>query len=270
MRRFGVCSSASARAPLVDLDPAGSGSSRAFSNAIAARSTSSSSRHGRPRRSAEGGSHRRCDPRSTAAGRDGARRAGLGGRFAAARLDDARSTPARPAELLGVHAAARAARLGRTAAVEDEVEAARPRRSSASVASRRSAAPPSRAGACRHLAVERRAELAAGVRQEVRAARVLLGDLARRLGRGERDALVGAAGAGAAAQVQLDEHLAPCVRSTSGTDRRQDVVDRAERVAARGLHLVGVGGDEDDRRVRASACTGGSAWRSRSRRCRAC
>ena len=34
-----------------------------------------------------------------------------------------------------------------------------------------------------------------------------------------------------------------------GVDGRRDVVDRAERVAARGAFLVAVGGDEDDRRV---------------------
>ena len=49
--------------------------------------------------------------------------------------------------------------------------------------------------------------------------------------------------------VQLDEHLDLGAQHLRH-HRRQDVVDRAERVAARGLHLVGVGGDEDDRRVR--------------------
>ena len=49
--------------------------------------------------------------------------------------------------------------------------------------------------------------------------------------------------------VELDEHLDLAAQDLR-QDRRQDVVHRAERVALGRLHLVGVGGDEDDRRVR--------------------
>ena len=49
--------------------------------------------------------------------------------------------------------------------------------------------------------------------------------------------------------MQLDEDLDLAAQHLRH-DRRQDVVDGAERIAARGLQLVGVGGDEDDRRVR--------------------
>ena len=49
--------------------------------------------------------------------------------------------------------------------------------------------------------------------------------------------------------VQVDEDLDLGAQDL-GHDRREDVVDRAERIAARRLHLVGVRGDEDDRRVR--------------------
>ena len=59
-------------------------------------------------------------------------------------------------------------------------------------------------------------------------------------------------------------------RRTSGIDRREDVVDGAERIAARGVRLVGVRGDEDDRRVLGRSAAGGSAPPSRSRPCRAC
>ncbi len=52
-----------------------------------------------------------------------------------------------------------------------------------------------------------------------------------------------------AVQVDEDAHLAAQDR---GHDRRQDVVDGAELVAALRLHLVGISRDEDDRRVRRS------------------
>ena len=71
----------------------------------------------------------------------------------------------------------------------------------------------------------------------------------RLLGRGTRR-LVLRQGARALLHLeQLDEHLHLAAQHI-GAHRREDVVDRAERVALRGLHLVGVGGDEDDGRVR--------------------
>ena len=90
--------------------------------------------------------------------------------------------------------------------------------------------------------VERGAELTARVREEVGAAALLLGGVARafRFGHGA-DALLHLP--------QLDEHLDLAAQDIR-PHRRQDVIDRAERVAVRRLHLVGVGGDEDDRRVR--------------------
>ena len=92
------------------------------------------------------------------------------------------------------------------------------------------------------LEVERGAELTARVREEVGAAALLLGGVARafRFGHGA-DALLHLP--------QLDEHLDLAAQDIR-PHRRQDVIDRAERVAVRRLHLVGVGGDEDDRRVR--------------------
>jgi hypothetical protein len=141
--------------------------------------------------------------------------------------------------------------LGRQPAVEDEVEAAR------RVAEReRRLAGEARhehleQARSRHLGVERRAELAAGMRKEMRAASVLLGDMARRLGCSERHPLVGAAAQAPLRQVQVDEDLHLGAQHV-GIDRREDVVDRAERVAEAGLHLVGVRGDEDDRRARRS------------------
>ena len=92
------------------------------------------------------------------------------------------------------------------------------------------------------LEVERGAELAARVREEVGAATLVLGRMAGRLGfrHGARALLH---------LPQLDEHLDLAAQDI-GAHRREDVVDRAERIALRRLHLVGVGGDEDDRRVR--------------------
>jgi hypothetical protein len=99
------------------------------------------------------------------------------------------------------------------------------------------------------VGIERCAEPLARLRQEVRALRVRFGGRTRRLGGSERDPLVGMAAQPSLGQVQVDEH--PDFRAQHlGDDRRQDVVDRAERIAADRLHLVGVGGDEDDRRVR--------------------
>ena len=72
---------------------------------------------------------------------------------------------------------------------------------------------------------------------------------------------------GLAEEVDEDGDLRP---QHLGHDRREDVVDRAERVAARGVHLVAEGGDEDDRRVLGALALRGSARRSRSRPCPAC
>ena len=65
------------------------------------------------------------------------------------------------------------------------------------------------------------------------------------------DPLVGAPAQAPLRQVQVDEDLHLRAQHV-GIDRREDVVDRAERVAEAGLHLVGVRGDEDDRRARRS------------------
>ena len=69
---------------------------------------------------------------------------------------------------------------------------------------------------------------------------------------------------------QLDEHRDLRLQHL-GHHRLHQVVDRADLVAAehRG-HLVGRGGEEDDRRRLASARARGSGARSRSRRCPAC
>jgi len=85
--------------------------------------------------------------------------------------------------------------------------------------------------------------------QQTGAQRRLLGQPQRGLGRRQRDALVGLARDAALQDVQLHEH-AHLGAQHLGHHRRRDVVDRAQRVAARGLHLVGVRGDEDDGRVR--------------------
>ena len=140
-----------------------------------------------------------------------------------------------------------------------------------SAATAQAAAPAARAArACRPSTSSEPLEHAARVRQEGRAPRRSPRPTrARRLGGGQRDALVGLAAHPPLHQVQVDEHLHLGAQHL-GHHRRQDVVDRAERVAARGLHLVGVGGDEDDRRVRRALVAGGSARRSRSRRCPAC
>ena len=82
----------------------------------------------------------------------------------------------------------------------------------------------------------------ARVREEIRTPPRLLGRGPRHLGfgHGARPLLH---------LVELDEHLHLAAQHV-GAHRREDVVDRAERVALRGLHLVGVGRDEDDGRVR--------------------
>ena len=97
--------------------------------------------------------------------------------------------------------------------------------------------------------VEQAAQRMAQLGQEGRAAGRLFGHQQRRLGGGLRDARIGLPRDATLQQLQLDEH--PHLGAQHlGHHRRQDVVDRAQRIAARGLHLVGVGGDEDDRRVR--------------------
>src|SRR5436190_8475982 len=92
------------------------------------------------------------------------------------------------------------------------------------------------------LEVERGAELVACVREEIRAPPRLLGRGPRHLGfgHGARPLLH---------LVELDEHLHLAAQHVRPY-RREDVVHRAERVALRGLHLVRVRGDENDRRVR--------------------
>ena len=50
-------------------------------------------------------------------------------------------------------------------------------------------------------------------------------------------------------QVEVDKNLHLGAQHL-GDDRRKDVIDRAKRIPPRGVHLVGIGGDEDDRRVR--------------------
>ncbi len=99
--------------------------------------------------------------------------------------------------------------------------------------------------------VEQAAQLMAELRQERRAARRLLGHRQRRFSSRVRHARIGLARDAPLQHLQLDEH-AHLGAQHLGHHRRQDVVDRAERVAARGLDLVGVGGDEDDRRVGAA------------------
>ena len=174
-----------------------------------------------------------------------------GGRPAAARRTAvARAAPARGA---GVRSALRSAsrvasrercrRSRRRTRGSPRADAASPssdagrarpaRRRARAAPSRANAAPASRAAARRRdLDVERAAEHAARLRQEVRAPRVLLGDRARRLGRGERDPLVGLPAQAPLHQVQVDEDLDLRAQDLRH-DRREDVVDRAERVAAR-------------------------------------
>ncbi len=97
--------------------------------------------------------------------------------------------------------------------------------------------------------VERSAQDAAGVRQEFRPAIVLLCHAPRRFGRHERHALIGLASHAALHLVQVDKHLDLAAQDI-GHDRREDVVHGAQLVALGGLHLIGIGRDEDDRRVR--------------------
>jgi hypothetical protein len=89
--------------------------------------------------------------------------------------------------------------------------------------------------------VERGAQLPAGKGEELGAPRRLLGCRALGFQPGH--------GLGASLRpVQLDEHFDLAAQDLRD-HRRQDVIDRAQRIPARGLHLVGVRGHEDDRRV---------------------
>ena len=89
----------------------------------------------------------------------------------------------------------------------------------------------------------------ARAREEVRAARGLFRRDSRGFRPGPRHLLPGHGARALLHLVQVDEHPHLAAQHV-GDHRREDVVHRAERVALRGLHLVGVGGDEDDRRVR--------------------
>ena len=107
--------------------------------------------------------------------------------------------------------------------------------------------------------VARSSELASGVLASARKVerRVASSAAARAAcSRGQRDPLLGLALHLLRHPVQLDEDLHLGAQDL-GHDRREDVVDRAERIALGRVHLVGEGGDEDDRRVRRSAC----GWR---------
>ena len=93
--------------------------------------------------------------------------------------------------------------------------------------------------------IERRSELAARERDQIGAALRRLGGGSRGFcARDLRRAPLGAI------EVHEDAHLAAQDRRHDG---RQDVIDGAELVAALRLHLVGIGRDEDDRRVRRPA-----------------
>ena len=111
---------------------------------------------------------------------------------------------------------------------------------------RRRSAPASRAAAPCSLEIERRRQLAARERDQIRAS-------PRGLGRGAARFRASDLRRAPLRAIQIHEyaHLAAQDR---GHDRRQDVVDRAELVAALRLHLVGIGRDEDDRRVRRVPC----------------
>ena len=89
-------------------------------------------------------------------------------------------------------------------------------------------------------------------REEARAALRVLRARARRLLAHERHALVGTAPELRVELVELHQRLHLAAQHVRDHGR-QDVIDRAEGVAARRVHLVGEGGDEDDRRVRGLA-----------------
>ena len=100
--------------------------------------------------------------------------------------------------------------------------------------------------------VERARHDLRGLGEEARAPLRFLRDRARRLLARERNALVGAALELGVELMQLHQRLHLAAQHVRHHGR-QDVVHGAERVAARRVHLVGEGGDEDDRRVRGLA-----------------
>ena len=89
-------------------------------------------------------------------------------------------------------------------------------------------------------------------REEARAALRVLRDRARRLLAHQRHALVGTAPELRVELVELHQRLHLAAQHVRDHGR-QDVIDRAEGIAARRVHLVGEGGDEDDRRMRGLA-----------------
>jgi hypothetical protein len=97
--------------------------------------------------------------------------------------------------------------------------------------------------------VERARHHLRGLGEEARAPLRLLGHRARRLLLHERHPFVRTFLELRVQAMQLDQRLHLAAQDV-GHHRREDVVDGAERIAARGVHLVGEGGDEDDRRVR--------------------
>ena len=97
--------------------------------------------------------------------------------------------------------------------------------------------------------LQRTVKHAAGLRQERRPTVVVLGRSPGRIGGDQGRLRVGLPAHLLLHRMQLHEDLHLAAQHF-GHHRREDVVDRAERVAARGLHLVGIGRDEDDRRVR--------------------
>jgi hypothetical protein len=97
--------------------------------------------------------------------------------------------------------------------------------------------------------VERAADGVGGLGEEARAPLGVLGRGARGLLARERYALVGALPQLVVQAMELHQGLHLAAQDVRH-DRREDVVDGAERVATGRVHLVGEGGDEDDRRVR--------------------
>ena len=102
----------------------------------------------------------------------------------------------------------------------------------------------------RGFQLERLGERRRSLRKKSGAARGALGDCARGALFGKSDLCFDALALAPSVEMKVDEDF------DLGTqyfrhDRRRDVVDRAQRITARGMHLVVVvGGDEDDRDVR--------------------